>query len=186
MSILIGIARLARFRADGFAHFSATPLGLANSLAPLLAFPLVGAALQLAQGQVHAALADLLATIVALLVPLVVTHALAARWDRQAEWYRYATACNWCQWAVLAMFVAMLTAMMILASMGVAVGPGASLVVLVGVAGYGIALHWFLARIGLVLSRRRALALILAADLLTTALVLGPRLLADALVGMLS
>lgn len=185
MSIFIGIARLARFRSDGFAHFSATTQGVANSLAPLLAFPLVGAVLQLAQGQGHAALADLLATIIALLAPLVLTHALAARWGRQAEWNRYATASNWCQWALPAMFVAMLMAMFLLASMGVVVGPEGSVIVLLGVVGYGIALHWFLARRGLDLPRGRAMVLVLVTDISTAALVLAPRLLADAMTGSL-
>jgi hypothetical protein len=50
---------------------------------------------------------------------------------------------------------------------------------LVGLIFYGIALHWFIARRGLDLSRGRAALLVLAADLLTGFLVVVPRLLVE-------
>ena len=94
MSIWGGMARLARFRADGFAAFANTPQAVLNSLAPLLAFPLVGAVIGLSGGQGLAAAVDFLATIVALVAPLVITHAFAARWGRLADWPRFAAASN--------------------------------------------------------------------------------------------
>ena len=44
-SVWLGIARLARFRADGLEQFGHTPQAFLNSLAPLLAFPLVSGAM---------------------------------------------------------------------------------------------------------------------------------------------
>ena len=44
-SVLIGILRIARGRADGIACFGSSPQAFLSSLAPLLAFPLVGAVL---------------------------------------------------------------------------------------------------------------------------------------------
>ncbi len=52
LSAASGVARLARFRADGLAAFDASPVGLLNALAPWLAFALVGGGLALAGGLV--------------------------------------------------------------------------------------------------------------------------------------
>ena len=48
--IMLGIFRIARGRADGLAQFGGTRRGLPASLAPLVAFPLVGALLMLLGG----------------------------------------------------------------------------------------------------------------------------------------
>lgn len=178
MSLIVGIARLARFRADGFAFVPATPQAVANSLAPLLAFPLVSAGLLLAEGELREALSQLLATMIALLAPLVVSHNLAVRWGKEQAWYRYAAAVNWCQWALPAMFLALRITAGVLAMLGLGLGPSIMLGALVL---YGIALHWFLARRGLDLSRGRTLLLIAAADVTTSLLVLGPHILAQIL-----
>ena len=95
-SVFRGFVRLARFRPEGFAYFSGTHAAMLNSLAPLLAFPLVGGALLLFRGGGIGAASDLLATVVALLAPLLIAHALAMRWGRGDAWLRYAAAFNWC------------------------------------------------------------------------------------------
>lgn len=178
MSILLGIARLARFRADGFAAFAATPQALLNSLAPLIAFPLLGGLIELGQGAWRAGIADFLATLVALLTPLVVTEFYARRWGRQAHWLRFAVASSWSQWALPMLLVAVVVALWFLAVLGLPMSKAVVGVCVLGIFGYGIALHWFLARQGLGLSRGRATWLVIAADLLTSVLVIGPRLLA--------
>ena len=171
-----GLLRLATFRAEGFAGFAGTRQAFLNSLAPLLAFPLVGAALGALQGDGLAALGDLLSTIVALLGPAVFSHLLARRWGVEAAWLRYAVAFYWFQWAVpLAGFALLLVA-------GVAVRAGAPVwdagaVWLLVLLGYGLALHFFLARRGLDLPRGRAVVLVLVVNTLTGLLVVGPRLL---------
>jgi hypothetical protein len=162
MSILRGVVRLAMFRADGFEEFTPTPQSLLNALAPLLAFPLVTAVAQAMHGNVVAALTAMLGTVVALLTPLLVTQALAQRWGSGALWLRFAVGYCWVQ---LGFSVAALLLIGIL--------PVFALLVF-----YGVALHWFLARAGLDLSRGRAALLIVVADMLTGALYLGPQILA--------
>ena len=49
-SIALGVMRLARGRADGLQQFGATREAFLGSLAPLIAFPLVGGALMLMGG----------------------------------------------------------------------------------------------------------------------------------------
>ena len=49
-SILVGIFRLARGRADGLGQFGATREAFLASLAPLIAFPLVGGVLMILGG----------------------------------------------------------------------------------------------------------------------------------------
>jgi len=176
MSALRGIARLARFRVDGFAEFVGTSQAVLNSLAPLVAFPLAGGLLQAGQGEWQSALSDLLATIVALLTPLVVTEFLARRWGREALWLRFAVASNWCQWAIPMALMAIVLVLWMGAQLGM--HPSKAVVggCLIGLICYGIALHYFLARVGLQLPRGRAVVMVLAADLLTGLLVVGPRL----------
>ncbi len=176
LRILTGILRLARGRVAGFDHFTATTQGFLGSLAPLLAFPIVGTVLMLASGAGEAAIGDLLATVCAVLAPAVLSHALARLWDREAAWLRFIIAFNWCQWVIP------LAAMLVLAFTGVAIhlglptDAGAVLAMLL-LGGYGLWLHYFLARRGLGLSAVRAAVLVLAVNLGTVLLVIVPRLL---------
>jgi hypothetical protein len=107
-SIWRGIARLARFDGDGLREFGDTPQAFVNSLAPLLAFPLVGGAMTLLGGGPHGAFANILASIIALLAPPVLSHLLASLWRREALWVRYAVAFNWCEAAVFLTVVLLL------------------------------------------------------------------------------
>ena len=107
MTIWQGIWRLARFDAEGFEAFAPTSQALLNSFAPLLALPLVGGLLQIVQGDVVDGVSDLLATVVALLTPLVVGEAFARIWGREMRWARFAVASNWCQWALPMLLLAM-------------------------------------------------------------------------------
>jgi hypothetical protein len=178
MSIFSGIKRLAGFKADGFAAFTPTSQSLLNSLAPLIAFPLVGGLGQLSEGNVATALSDLLATAVALLTPLVVSEFLATRWGSGGRWLRFAVASNWCQWILPVGVIVIVIAFWILAQVGLALGSGVVGAAIIALICYGVALHWFLARWGLGLSRGRATLMVLAADLSTGALVMLPRVLA--------
>jgi hypothetical protein len=175
--VLLGIARLARGRADGLAQFGHTRQAFLGSLAPLLVFPLVGSGLMLAQGGGLAAAADMLAAFCALLAPAVLSHVLARLWDREGLWIRFATAFNWCQWAIPAVAAALLLVLGVLMQMGLPNQVGGMVAVL-SLTGYGLWLHWFLARHGLRLSAWRAIALVVAVNLGTAALAVGPRLLA--------
>ena len=83
---LRGIFLLATWRREGMANFADTRQGFLNSLAPLLALPLVGFLLLAAQGQFVAALSNLLLAVVVLLGPLMASQAIARWWRRDAGW----------------------------------------------------------------------------------------------------
>jgi hypothetical protein len=179
-SLLRGIWRLARFQPAGFAEFADTRQAFLNSLAPLIAFPLVGGLLMLFSGGGPAVVSDMLATLVALLAPAVISAALAERWGRGPYWLRYGVAFNWAQWAVPLFAVLLLFAIGMLRRSGLG-EQQAVIGLLFAIAGYGIALHWFLARHGLGLSRGRATLLVIAINLGTVALAMAPRTIAAAL-----
>ena len=130
-----------------------------SSLTPLIALMLVAAALSAVSGKASEVLADLLAVAVGLLGPLVVSFEIARRWGRAADWFRFATALCWCQWAAPVAFVFMLFAMTLLLVAGVPV-QAATGCVEAGVIAYGLWLHWFLAKHALRLSGWRATALV--------------------------
>lgn len=178
-SLLRGIWCLARFRREGFAEFGDTRQAFLSSLAPLIAFPLVGGVLMLLSGggDGGAVVADMLATLVALLAPAVISAALAERWGRGAQWMRFAVAFNWAQWAVPAVAILLLFAMGILRRAGLG-EQQAAIGVLFAIAAYGIGLHWFLARHGLGLAPGRTTLLVIAINLGTVVLAMAPRALA--------
>lgn len=175
-NVLLGVARLARGRADGLAQFGNTTQAFLASLAPLIAFPLVGGALLLGNGGGLAALSDLLATFCALLAPPVLSWWFSRLWHREALWPRFATAFNWCQWAIPVVASALLVVLGMMMAMGLP-NQIAGLVAVVGLVSYGLWLHWFLARRGLDLSAVRAVVFVLGVNLATAALVIGPRVL---------
>jgi hypothetical protein len=174
-NILFGIFRVATGRADGLAQFGDTPEAFLGSLAPLVAFPLVGALLMLGEGEGLAALTDLLATVCALLAPAALSFEVARWWGRAGAWTRFAVAFNWCQWAIPILFVLLVGLAGVLTTLGVPTEL-ALIMVVGGLGGYGLWLHWFLARHGLELSPGRAALLVMGVNLATILLVLGPRL----------
>src|SRR3954471_13480012 len=179
-SVLVGIMRIARGRADGIACFGASPQAFLSSLAPLLAFPLVGAVLAIFSEGPRRALTGLAITLCALLTPAVLSFELARLWKRQDAWLRFATAFNWCEWIlpVLACVV------MVPLSLAMAAGldeTAATFVLAGSLAGYGLWLHWFLARKALGLSVLRAITLVILVNLGTVVAVMGPRLVAKLL-----
>jgi len=176
-NIAVGILRLVRGRADGLLQFGATREAFLASLAPLVAFPLVGGMLMLIGGGGLAALSDLLATLCALVAPPVLSFEVARLWAREASWLRYATAFNWCQWVIPVVGSVLMVVFGILAAFGLPASI-ARWMVLLGLVSYGLWLHWFLARHGLGLSGPRAAVLVIGVNLVTVLIVLGPRVLA--------
>ena len=102
---------------------------------------------------------------------------VARRWGREAAWLRFATAFNWCQWAIPVFGSLLLLALGVLVGAGPA-ALGARKRRVAGAGCYGLWLHWFLARHGLGLSRLRAAVLVLGVNLATVLIVMGPRMLA--------
>jgi hypothetical protein len=177
-SILLGILRVARGRADGVSCFGSSTQAFLSSLAPLMAFPLVGAALGVFTEGPRRALTGLAMTLCALLTPAVVSYELARLWDRGDAWARFATAFNWCEWILPVL------ACLIMVPLSVAIGAGmsetaASRVLVICLGGYGLWLHWFLARKALTLSRIRAVILVVLVNLGTALVVMGPRILVN-------
>jgi hypothetical protein len=176
-SILRGMARIARGDPDGLDQFAGTSQGFLASLAPLIFFPLVGTVFLLMDGDGAPAITDLLATLVVLLAPPVLSFELARRWGQQSRWLRFATAFNWCQWLLPMLFAALLLVLGTLLHAGLPDNVATGALVL-GLGGYALWLHWFLARHGLALSGFRAALLVAGVNFGTALLVLAPRLLA--------
>ncbi len=179
---LIGAAQLAIGRSEGMQQFGDTPQAFLASLAPLVAFPIVGAMALLLSGSGVEAITTLLLTVVAQLSPAVLSHAVATRWGREAEWLRYATAFNWCQWAIPLVMFLLMAVFQVTGAAGLPDDAAAGVLVAT-LAMYGIWLHWTLARSGLLLGRVRSIVLVVLVNAGTVALVLGPRLLSAMLQG---
>jgi hypothetical protein len=172
---LAGLLLVGRGRRAGIALFGASVNAYLASLAPLIAFPLVGSFLLLASGGGLDAVTDFLEVICALLGPAVLSHLLARYWRREAEWLRFATAFNWCQWLMPVVLLVLLVVL------GVALQAGlprnaAGATALGALGMYALWLHWFLARHGLALSAWRAVVMVLWVNLGTLVLLLAPRL----------
>src|ERR1700722_16766409 len=171
------IITVAPGRPDGLEQFAGTSQAFLASLAPLIAFPLVGTFLMLLKGNGTPALADLLATIAILLAPPVLSFELARLWVRQDRWLRFATAFNWCQWLLPLLASVLLMGLGMLLQAGLSENAAAAMLVF-ALGGYALWLHWFLARHGLALSPFRAGVLVIGVNFGTALLVLAPRLLA--------
>ena len=174
-SILLGVLLLARGRADGILQFGDSSQAFLASLAPLIAFPLVGSILMLTEGGGLEAVADLLATLCALLAPPVLSYEPARLWHRQDRWLRFATALNWCQWAIPVMAIGLMVVVYPILA-GVFSVRIAGFCVIFLLAAYALWLHWFLARHGLELSVFRAALLVVIVNVGTVVLVMAPRL----------
>ncbi len=155
-SILVGILQIARGRPAGLACFGSSTQTFLSSLAPLIAFPLVGATLGAFTDGPRRALTDLAMTLCALLTPAVVSYELARIWNRSDEWLRFATAFNWCEWILPVLACLIMLPLSVAISLGLTEDVASPL--LLGCLGiYGLWLHWFLARNALDLSRFRAI-----------------------------
>lgn len=173
---LVGVVRVALGRTDGFARFGSTVPSFLNSLAPLIAFPLAGALIQVFRDDWLTALSLVLLTLVAQLAPPVLSHLFAVRWQREDRWLHYATTYNWCYWAI-PMAGAVLTV-----GFALAVGAGlpstlAAQAVLGCLGLYSMWLNWFIARHTLDLSKGKAALMVVAVNAGTAVLAIGPALL---------
>ncbi len=176
-SVVRGIARLAMFQREGFAELNPTPQGFINSLSPLIAFGLIGVLQSLVGSGLRAGLINGLAAVITMLAPTLITHALAVRWGRQDAWLLYAIAFNWTQ----IVFPLLLLAAGFVSVVGRALGISATGIVTTALfilLPYALALHWFITRQGLSLSRGRTLLCMIAIYLGMVLLLFAPLLLA--------
>ncbi|WP_158742483.1 hypothetical protein [Acidisphaera sp. L21] len=176
-SVVIGILLVARGRADGLRLFGDTSQSVLSGLAPLGAFLLVGVVAALV-GHDRETLTDLLSVSIGFLGPLVLSFEVARRWNRAAQWRRFATAFCWCQWAAPLALAVVLILMAIMMTVGIqpeiAAGVGVALMF-----AYAVWLNWFLARHALELTPLRAVALVVIVNFLTIMLILVPQVVSQ-------
>lgn len=174
-SVILGISRVARGRVDGIECFGSNSQAFLASLAPLLAFPLVGTAFGLFTEGVVASLTEFAMYLCALLTPAVLSFELARWWGRSDRWLQFATAFNWCEWILP--LLGCLVMIPISVAMGAGLDAHAASLILLGCLGlYGLWLHWFLARHALSLSRVRAGVMVVLVNAATVFVAAVPRL----------
>lgn len=179
-NVLRGMALTAMGRPEGVEEFGTGREAVLGSLIPLIALAGMGSFVGLINGAGLLALRDVFVIAAALSAPLVASHAMARAWGREALWFRYATAFNWCQWVIPFAAIVILFGAAILVMLGLPT-EAAGLLVLLVLLGYALWMHWHLARNALRLSGGPAALLVLGMNLATMATVLGPRLLIQAL-----
>lgn len=176
-NILRGVLLICRGRMEGLAEIGAGPDAFLSSLAPMVAFPLVGCALMATQGRAVDGITDFLASLVAIMAPPVISQFLAQRWGKAEGWFRFATAFNWCQWVlpVLGAILVLIAGGLVQAGL-----PLKTAIILLSclLLAYAFWLHWFLARHALGFRRGRALGFVMLVNLGTLLLVGLPQLAA--------
>jgi hypothetical protein len=177
-SNLKGMALIARGRPEGLNCFRDTREAFLFSLAPGFGFIIAAVADLLAQGQGAMAIGQILAPLCALLAPSVLSYELARFWGRDAFWYRFIVAFNWCQWLIPPLGLLLLVILTFAQQAGLTGQVGIRLV-LVCVSAYALWLNWFLARHGLALTRGRAAMLVAGITLGNALVVFAPSVLAD-------
>lgn len=174
-SIVRGIFLLARGRKSGIAEFANTGDALSASLAPLIAFPIVGAGIIAFGGQPKLAAIAVLSRVCGVLALPVITQAYAKFMGREHFWLRTATALNWSFWLLIPLlFVgAFIGAVLVTADVP---NLRAEEAVIVLIAAYILWLHWFTVRTGLNLSGWRAAGLVVISNIVIGLLTFGPDL----------
>ncbi|BAK85010.1 hypothetical protein [Komagataeibacter medellinensis] len=159
--ILKGMLLLGRGRAEGIAYFGGTRDSVLSALAPRLALWLVLGGLTIGYAPQAISGVKVLFALCLILLPAVVTQALAHHWKREALWLRYITATWWTDWVtlfvglVVALLMALASPRLLQSAMGAAILNGVEFA-------YSLWLTWYVARIGLLLRRRQAVVLVLA------------------------
>jgi len=171
--IMRGLWLLATGRPGGIKEFSASMEGLTASLGPLIAFPLVGAAITAYQGQPELAALAFLARLCAVLAVPLLTFEAARLMRREALWMRTATALNWSFWMVvpLIFIAAVAGALLVTAGLDQTRAEYAAMGMILG---YLLWFQWFAIRSGLQISRFKAALLVIVMCLAVAVLTAGP------------
>jgi hypothetical protein len=164
---------LARGRREAFARCPDGPADLARALAVQAVAHLPGL-LQFDRPPGRM-LVEALASLCAMLVPPVLTHALASRWGLGAAWPRFATAFAWCQTGLLIVLTGVRLVSLLAGIDGIPIAP----IIALGL--YGLWLHWFLVRQGLGARGGQAVFAIVCMHAATSAVVLIPIAIAKSL-----
>ncbi len=176
-SILRGLWRLATGRKSGIEDFGSTTNAFTASIAPLIAFPIVGDALLAMDGHWQLAATGFLSRLCAVLAMPVIIHAYAQRAQREPLWLRTATALNWSFWLLppLLLIAAFISAALV--SLGTQENGAKYAVFGIIIIAYMLWFQIFTVKTGLQLHVAPALGLVIVADLLIAALSLAPELL---------
>ncbi len=164
--ILRGILKLGRGDAKGMAEFSGAKEAFSASLAPLIAFPLVGAVITAISGDWQFAVIGLLSRLCSVLALPLIVYEFSRIFDRTSLWLRAATALNWCFWLVLpGIFIAAILGSVLIQA-GLPMTP-VETVLLGGVGFYLLWNRWFVFKAGLQLNGWQALLMLLVSLLIT-------------------
>lgn len=175
-NVLRGMLRLATGRADGFAEIGNTPAAFSASIAPLIAFPLVGAGLLAIQHHWQLAVSLFLSRFCGVLTqPVIVEFASGRIGGRTRNWLATSTALNWSIWLIFPLIPA--GALVSGALVGLGLSQEIAVIVTIGLIGaYMLWLQWFILRHGLFVGRWRAAALLVVMNITIAALYLVPYL----------
>ncbi len=160
-SVIRGLALLGRGRAEGFDCFESTRDAFLAGLSPQIGFLLVTAGLLLAQNPTAQALSLVLLLFCAVLLPPVISHAMARLWRRDDRWRRYATASAWSIWLIVPAYLPALLLASVLAQFGIG-QVGAVRAGLLLIMAYFLWLQWFMARSGLAIGGVKAALTVMA------------------------
>ena len=152
--IFRGLFLLARGEKSGIEDFANTMDGFTASLAPLIAFPLVGAGISAFGGQWQLAVMGLLSRLCAVLALPLITHEFARRTGRESLWLRTATALDWSFWMLIPLLFLAAFAGALLVEAGLSMAM-AEYIALGLMGAYLLWYHWFIVRTGLGLGGRR-------------------------------
>jgi hypothetical protein len=182
--ILRGLFLMARGAKSGIKEFDNTMDAFTASLAPLIAFPLVGAGVSALGGQWQLALTGFLSHLCAVLALPLITHEFARRTGREALWLRTATALDWSFWLLVPLLFVAAVAGAILVQFGLPL-VNAEYAAFGLMGGYLFWYHWFIVRTGLVLGRGQAAFLVAVTGIVIALFTAGPFLLDYAFTGSL-
>ncbi len=143
-----GLLLLARGRSDGIKEFGNTGDAVAASLAPLIAFPLVGAGWTALNGDVKFAALGFFSRLCGVLALPLITYEFARLSRRGADWLRTVAALNWSFWMLLPALLAAaaLGAMAVAAGVPQTTAEQSALTLLIL---YILWYQWFIIRVGL-------------------------------------
>lgn len=183
-NVLKGMFLLARGRAVGLEEFGNSTNALAASVAPLIAFPLVGSVLLAANGDPKIAVLAFISRMCVVMALGLVTYEFARLWHRDEQWLRTVTALNWSFWILIPVLLIAGMCGAVLVSAGIAEKTAED--VMIGVIGaYLLWYHWFTVRNGLRIGFWAALLLVIVTNIIVGLLAMGPDLISMAMAGQL-
>lgn len=174
-NVLHGMLRLALGKPDGLKSIDNTPAAFSASIAPLIAFPLVGAILLGVQDHWILATSLFLSRLCGVLVQPIIVEFASGRIGRREHWLATTTALNWSIWVIFPLIPA--GALLSAALVGVGLDQEIALIITISLVGaYMLWLQWFILRTGLSSGPWRAAGLLLAMNVIIAMLYLLPYL----------